>query len=102
LFWVLLPPILTEDLLITRPDQVWVADITYIRLGEGFVFLAVIMDVSTRAIRGWFLSRLLDVSLSLRTLEMGLKDRAPEIHHNDQGIQYAASDYVKVLTACQD
>ena len=94
-------PNLVEDLLITRPDQVWVADITYIRLGEGFVFLAVIMDVFTRAIRGWCLSRSLDVSLSLRALEMGLKDRVPEIHHSDQGIQYAASDYVKVLTAYQ-
>jgi len=94
-------PNLVEDLLITRPDQVWVADITYIRLGEGFVFLAVIMDVFTRAIRGWCLSRSLDVSLSLRALEMGLKDRVPDIHHSDQGIQYAASDYVKVLTAYQ-
>lgn len=91
---------LVETLLVIRPDQVWVADITYIRLGEGFVFLAVIMDVFTRAIRGWCLSRLLDVSLSLQALKMGLKDRQPEIHHSDQGIQYAASEYVKVLNAC--
>lgn len=91
---------LVENLLVIRPDQVWVADITYIRLGEGFVFLAVLMDVFTRAIRGWCLSRSLDVSLSLQALKMGLKDRQPEIHHSDQGIQYAASEYVKVLKAC--
>lgn len=88
---------LVENLLVTRPDQVWVADITYIRLGAGFVFLAVLMDVFTRAIRGWCLSRSLDVSLSLRALERGLQERQPEIHHSDQGIQYAARDYVKVL-----
>jgi len=94
-------PNLVEDLVITHPDQVWVADITYVRLGEGFIFLAVIMDVFTRAIRGWCLNRSLDVNLSLRALEMGLKDRLPEIHHSDQGIQYAASEYVKVLNAQQ-
>ena len=92
---------LVEDLWITRPDQVWAADITYIRLRAGFVFLAVVMDVFTRAIRGWCLSRSLEVSLSLRALEMGLAEHMPEIHHSDQGIQYAASDYVKLLTKHQ-
>jgi transposase InsO family protein len=92
---------LVENLLVLRPDQVWVADITYIRLGEGFVFLAVIMDVSTRAIRGWCLSRSLDVSLSLQALEMSLREHQPMIHHSDQGIQYACSEYVQVLNASQ-
>lgn len=92
---------LVEDLWIMRPDQVWVADITYIRLREGFIFLAVVMDVFTRAIRGWSLSRSLDVTLSLRALEMGLAERVPEIHHSDQGVQYAASEYVKVLKSNQ-
>ena len=92
---------LVENLLILHPDQVWVADITYIRLGAGFVFLAVLMDVFTRAIRGWCLSRSLDVTLSLRALEMGLAEHVPEIHHSDQGIQYAASEYVKVLNRYQ-
>lgn len=86
-----------EDLLVVRPDQVWVADITYIRLGSGFVYLAVLMDVFTRAIRGWNLSRNLDVRLSLDALRMGLTTHSPEIHHSDQGIQYAASEYVRVL-----
>lgn len=86
-----------EELAVVRPDQVWVADITYIRLGNGFVYLAVVMDVFTRSIRGWNLSRNLDVRLSLDALLMGLATRAPEIHHSDQGIQYAASEYVRVL-----
>jgi transposase InsO family protein len=92
---------LVENLLVLRPDQVWVADITYIRLGEGFVFLAVIMDVFTRTIRGWCLSRSLDVSLSLQALEMSLREHQPMIHHSDQGIQYACSEYVQVLNASQ-
>jgi transposase InsO family protein len=89
------------NLAIVRPDQVWVCDITYIRLGEEFIFLAVIMDVFTRAIRGWHLSRLLDVSLSLGALNMALSDHVPEIHHSDQGIQYAASEYMSILKAHQ-
>ena len=73
------------------------SDITYIRLGNGFVYLAVIMDVFTRAIRGWNLSTSLDVSLSLDALRFGLADRLPEIHHSDQGIQYAAPNYIDEL-----
>ncbi len=88
-----------EGLIIERPDQVWVADITYIRLGSGFVYLAVLMDVFTRAIRGWNLSCNLDTHLSLDALTMGLQAHTPEIHHSDQGIQYAASEYVQELHA---
>jgi putative transposase len=86
-----------EGLAITHPDQVWVCDITYIRLGQGFVYLAVVMDVYTRAIRGWNLSRSLEVGLTLEALRRGLADRLPEIHHSDQGVQYAAPDYVDEL-----
>jgi putative transposase len=92
---------LVEELDIVRPDQVWVSDITYIRLGAEFIYLAVIMDVFPRAIRGWHLSRSLDVSLSLRALHMALNDHVPEIHHSDQGVQYAATEYVTVLKAHQ-
>jgi putative transposase len=88
---------LVEDLLITRPDQVWVSDITYIRLGQGFVFLAVILDVFTRAIRAWQLGRSLDFELTLKPLQQALKQHCPEIHHSDQGIQYAAKMYVSLL-----
>jgi transposase InsO family protein len=82
---------------VVRPDQVWVADITYIRLRSEFVYLAVLMDVFTRSIRGWHLTRHLDLSLTLVALERALQDRCPEIHHSDQGLHYAAPAYVAKL-----
>ncbi len=84
---------------IERPDQVWVSDITYIRLGGEFVYLAVIMDVYTRSIRGWHLSRSLDQQVTLRALERALCDHCCEIHHSDQGVQYAATAYMERLRA---
>jgi putative transposase len=86
-----------EGLDITHPEQVWVCDITYIRLGNGFVYLAVVMDVFTRSIRGWSLGQVLDTSLTLAALRMALTLCIPEIHHSDQGVQYAAQDYVDLL-----
>jgi putative transposase len=90
-------PNLVELLVVQRPDQVWVADITYIRLKHGFVYLAVLMDVFTRAIRGWHLDRSLDQSLTLTALQKALQNHCPEIHHSDQGLQYAATDYTDLL-----
>jgi putative transposase len=90
-------PNLVEDLEVVRPDQVWVADITYIRLSRDFVYLAVIMDVFTRFIRGWHLGRNLEAELTLTALERALRQGRPEIHHSDQGVQYAAGDYVSKL-----
>lgn len=90
-------PNLVQDLEIQRPDQVWVADITYIRLRQEFVYLAVLMDVFTRLIRGWNLSRNLDQGLTLAALERALVVAVPEIHHSDQGLQYAATSYVERL-----
>jgi len=86
---------------VVRPDQVWVADITYIRLQRDFVYLAVIMDVFTRSIRGWQLGRSLEQELTLRALNQALQKRTPEIHHSDQGVQYAATDYVQRLQDCR-
>jgi transposase InsO family protein len=92
-------PNLVKDLKIVRPDQVWVSDITYIRLPKGFVYLAILMDVYTRSLRGWHLGRGLDQSLTITALEKALRrGRSPEIHHSDQGGQYAAYDYVDLLT----
>lgn len=85
------------NLAIERPDQVWVADITYIKLNQEFVYLAVVMDVFTRCIRGWHLARSMDQSLTLTALNKGLARGRPEIHHSDQGVQYAANDYVALL-----
>jgi putative transposase len=90
-------PNLVQDLEITRPDQVWVADITYIRLRREFVYLAVLMDVFTRNIRGWHLGRDLDQGLTLAALERALVVAVPHIHHSDQGVQYAATAYVNRL-----
>jgi putative transposase len=84
-------PNLVDDLQVERPDQVWVADITYIRLRKEFIYLAVLMDVFTRAIRGWHLDRSLDQSLTQEALCKALETHCPEIHHSDQGVQYAAN-----------
>jgi len=92
-------PNLVQDMAIVRPDQVWVSDITYIRLRDEFVYLAVIMDVFTRGIRGWHLGRSLDQTLTLIALERALAGHTPEIHHSDQGIQYAATAYIERLRA---
>jgi len=88
---------LVKELRIDYPDQVWVSDITYIRLQREFVYLSVVMDVFTRSIRGWHLSRILDQELTLSALRMALKDHVPEIHHSDQGLQYAAHAYIDLL-----
>ena len=85
------------DLVIDQPDQVWVADITYIRLQREFIYLAVLMDVFTRQIRGWELGRSLDQQLTLTALERALTDHQPIIHHSDQGGQYTAPAYVQRL-----
>jgi transposase InsO family protein len=88
---------LVQDLEITRPNQVWVADITYIRLRCEFVYLAVLMDVFTRSLRGWHLGRNLDQGLTLAALERALLVAVPHLHHSDQGLQYAATAYVERL-----
>jgi transposase InsO family protein len=90
-------PNLVLEVTVTRPDQVWVSDITYIRLRYEFVYLAVIMDVFTRCIRGWHLGRSLDQSLTLFALQRALVHHTPEIHHSDQGVQYAATAYTERL-----
>lgn len=94
-------PNLVADLAIKEPDAVWVADITYMRLRQEFVYLAVLMDVYTRAIRGWEFSRHLDQALTLAALERALATgHQPGIHHSDQGVQYAATAYVARLQQC--
>jgi transposase InsO family protein len=92
-------PNLVGDMEVTRPDQIWVADITYVRLLDEFIYLAIVMDVFTRRIRGWAISCSLDQSLTLAALALALQIGRPEIHHSDQGVQYAASAYVERLQA---
>jgi putative transposase len=90
-------PNLVKDLEIVRPDQVWACDITYVRLKQDFVYLAIILDVFTRAVRGWCLSRFLDQELTLTALRRALQMGQPDIHHSDQGVQYAAYYYIDLL-----
>lgn len=88
---------LMASLTISHPNQIWVADITYIRLKHTFIYLAVLMDVFTRSIRGWCLSRTLDQNLTLYALQQALIHHRPEIHHSDQGIHYAFKNYIQLL-----
>jgi len=90
-------PNLLRGLAVVRPDQVWCADITYVHLRRGFVYLAIVLDVFTRSLRGWALSLHLDKALALAALERALAVGRPEIHHSDQGIQYAAPGYIERL-----
>jgi putative transposase len=90
-------PNLVQGLAVVRPDQVWVGDITYVRLHREFVYLAVLLDVFTRCSRGWHLGRSLGQELTLSALQRALAQRLPEIHHSDQGVQYAATVYVQLL-----
>jgi len=90
-------PNLVEGLEVTHPDQVWVSDISYIRLRREFVYLSAIMDVFTRVIRGWNMSRSLDQTLTLVALRQALSEQTPQIHHSDQGVHYAATAYVQTL-----
>jgi putative transposase len=94
-------PNLTKGLVLNRINQLWVADITYIRLADEFVYLAVILDAFSRRIIGWELATYLDSELTLAALRMALKNRSPLpadlIHHSDRGMQYAASAYTQLL-----
>ncbi len=85
---------------ITAPDQCWVTDVTYVRLHGEWIYLAVLMDVFTRAIRGWALSRRYDEALTIEALQNALATgRRPAMHHSDQGVQYAAMGYTAILRA---
>ena len=93
-------PNLIKNLPITSLNQVWVADITYIRIAVGFVYLAVILDRCSRKAIGYAISRNIDTALSLSALRMAIQNRNPPaglIHHSDQGVQYAAHDYIDEL-----
>jgi transposase InsO family protein len=87
---------------LTGLDQAWVADITYIRLPQGFCYLAAILDAYSRKVVGWELSEAIDARLVVAALEQALHARQPApgwIHHSDQGVQYACRDYVDRLEA---
>jgi putative transposase len=93
-------PNLARHAVVTQLNQLWVADITYVRLQHEFIYLAVILDVYSRRVVGWNISRRLDRSLAQQALESALVQRRPApglIHHSDRGIQYACKEYVQRL-----
>ena len=93
-------PNLARDLVLTAVDQLWVADITYIRLPREFVYLAVVLDAFSRRVIGWALDRHLTTELTRKALQQALTTRAVKtglVHHSDRGVQYAATDYVSLL-----
>ena len=95
-------PNLARDMVLTAPDQLWRADITYIRLREEFVFLAVILDAYSRRVIGWALDRTMEDELTLTALRMALSRRVVQaglVHHSDRGSQYASNDYTDLLKA---
>ncbi len=91
-------PNLVLQLSVSQPNQVWVSDVTYIRLQLDFVYLAVIMDVFTRQIRGWHLAKSLEQALTLTALQKALHNHSPpQVHHSDQGVQYTSNLYTQLL-----
>jgi len=94
-------PNLASDLVLNDINQLWVADITYIRLKRDFIYLAAVLDAYSRRCIGWALARYIDARLSLAALKMALQNRSFRpgqlMHHSDQGVQYACYDYVQVL-----
>lgn len=81
-------------------DEVWTADLTYIRIGNGFVYLAVILDLYSRRVIGWSISKRIDGELALAALRMAVESRKPKpgcIHHSDRGVQYLCEGYVELL-----
>jgi hypothetical protein len=93
-------PNLARDMILTATDQLWRADITYIRLRDEFVFLAVILDAYSRRVIGWALDRTLEDSLTLTALRMALSRRVVQAgltHHSDRGSQYASNHYTDLL-----
>src|SRR6202041_834679 len=95
-------PDLASDRIVDGPNQLWVADITYIAIATGFVYLAVILDGWSRRVVGYAISRSVDARLAIAALKSAIRERDPPkgcIHHSDRGSQYASADYRNLLTA---
>ena len=93
-------PNLAKDMVLSGINQLWVADITYIRLAGEFVYLAVLLDAFSRTCIGWALERSLEAGLVLEALRMAIQRRRPQpglVHHSDRGVQYASEDYTAQL-----
>jgi transposase InsO family protein len=96
-------PNLARQMELTGTDQLWVADITYVRMREEFAYLAIVLDAFSRRVIGWTLETHMLTSLVITALEMAIEARRPHpgtlVHHSDRGLQYACSDYTDILNA---
>lgn len=98
------PNLLDQHFSADAPDQKWVSDFTYIKTGEGWLYLSVVLDLFSRRIVGWAMRETMDSALVEAALKMALTDRQPApglMHHSDQGSQYTAAVYLNCLTAAQ-
>jgi transposase InsO family protein len=96
------PNLLDQNFVANRPNQVWLADITYIPTAEGWLYLAAILDLFTRKVIGWAMRDHMRAELTIAALTMAIQRRRPRaglIHHSDRGSQYAAGDYRDILQA---
>ena len=94
--------VLARNFEVKKPNQVWVGDITYLPTADGWLYLAVLLDLHSRAVVGWAMSEYLDASLALAALRMALERRQPApglVHHSDRGVQYACEAYRGALAA---
>jgi putative transposase len=92
-------PYLLRDITIDRPDQVWCADITYIRMVYGFLYLVAVMDWFSRYVLAWELSTTLETEFCVRALQRALTSSKPEIFNSDQGVQFTSTEFLGQLTA---
>lgn len=95
------PNLISPAMLLTNLNQVWVSDITYVRIQTGFIFVAIILDLCSRKVVGWAISKRINAELAVTALRMAIEQRKPDpgcIHHSDQGIQYCSEDYIELLT----
>jgi putative transposase len=98
------PNLLQQRFVADKPNQIWLADITYIATAEGWLYLAVVLDLYSRRIVGWSMQPTLNRKLVLAALDMALKQRQPPaglLHHSDRGSQYASKDYQALLADYQ-
>jgi putative transposase len=102
--WPIAPNRLGQRFAAERPNQIWLADVSYVPTGQGWLYLAVVLDLFTRKIVGWAMRDHMRAGLTIAALSMAIKRQKPPpglIHHSDRGSQYAAADYRKVLNAAR-
>lgn len=94
------PKLISPATLITDVNEVWVSDITYVRIQTGFIFVAIVLDLFSRKVVGWAISKRINAELAVAALKMAIETRSPLpgcIHHSDQGVQYCSEDYIELL-----